>query len=191
MPKASRVKSRAAAVPIGVAAKSATPSPLATPSGSPQRPQKESPAHPTASSALAASSDKASKKERKLARRQDWLNKLSTASSRASSSAHDARVRGKPLLSLTTDWKSELKQLGSAASGATAQPTGASANGADVEQPPQKLKQQPVIKSRKAKQNQLKSEAARFQAVLNHAAFKADPFATIQTHLKNTLGSQQ
>jgi ABC-type dipeptide/oligopeptide/nickel transport system ATPase subunit len=57
----------------------------------------------------------------------------------------------------------------------------------------EKAKQGLVVKTNKSRKALVEREVSQMNLVLQHPAFKADPFATIREHLKNTLAkdSQQ
>ncbi|KNE66771.1 hypothetical protein AMAG_11265 [Allomyces macrogynus ATCC 38327] len=124
----------------------------------------------------------APKKEKLVQKREQWMDKLRTTKK----ARNTPKLAGKPLLSLATDLIHELKLAKTAdeivakmmADAPESEPAGQAV-------PAKQL-------SRKARQKNVQAEAQRFQAVINHAAFQADPFATIQLHLQNTLqpGSQ-
>ncbi|KAI9216230.1 hypothetical protein BC828DRAFT_393959 [Blastocladiella britannica] len=126
--------------------------------------------------------ERLSKKEKQHQRRSEWLTKLGSQKRRPN-------LANKPLLSLASDLKSELAiakaQLPESKDDSTSFSSPSSTAGAAKPKP-----QQQPIKTRKAKHNQVKREAVRFQAVIGHAAFQADPFGTVKLHLENTLGSQ-
>lgn len=48
-----------------------------------------------------------------------------------------------------------------------------------------------VVKSNKAKQRLVAEEVEHLSLVLQHPAYKADPFATMQEHLRNTLAKER
>ncbi|KAJ3363108.1 hypothetical protein GGF31_001247 [Allomyces arbusculus] len=124
----------------------------------------------------------APKKEKLVQKREQWMDKLRTTKK----SRNAPKLAGKPLLSLATDLIHELK-LAKTADEIVAKMM------ADAPEPEPAGPAAPAKQlSRKARQKNVQAEAQRFQAVINHAAFRADPFATIQLHLQNTLqpGSQ-
>ncbi|KAJ3354382.1 hypothetical protein GGF32_002590 [Allomyces javanicus] len=124
----------------------------------------------------------APKKEKLVQKREQWMDKLRTTKK----SRNAPKLAGKPLLSLATDLIHELK-LAKTADEIVAKMM------AEAPEPEPAGQAVPAKQlSRKARQKNVQAEAQRFQAVINHAAFQADPFATIQLHLQNTLqpGSQ-
>ncbi|KAJ3071993.1 hypothetical protein HDU98_004481 [Podochytrium sp. JEL0797] len=114
------------------------------------------------------------KKEKRVARRDKWLEKMNGVySARANA---DKRKKKKEVFGVAADLE-DIQQILEAPEMETEQP---------AKEPVAKPgKKKPV--SQKARTKEGINEMLRMQNILTHKAFKSNPLATIRTHLKNTI----
>ncbi|RKP36034.1 ribosome biogenesis protein SLX9-domain-containing protein [Dimargaris cristalligena] len=120
-----------------------------------------------------------SKKEKQYLRRKQFMKKLNHAySTMKESQKPKSSKKGTALTSGLQELRPLLKAIQQ-----SSKPTTAEAATGRIK-PAKKV-------TAKNRQNQLLEESRRFQLVLNHNAFKADPLKAVTAHLKNSLGGNQ
>ncbi|KAI9207594.1 ribosome biogenesis protein SLX9-domain-containing protein [Polychytrium aggregatum] len=113
------------------------------------------------------------KKSKRLQKQSSWLSKLQKATESSKATALKKHLD----LSSIKSALGSVGLVGGSGAGISAAPAGAVAPGTASS----------FHKSQKNRKKTTVSEVTRLQSVLQHPAFKSNPLATIQQHIKNTM----